>query len=153
MCKQWPLATLLSFSLEKRIYIVWENRVQTSMPPRHKPSMLNSGLAVRWHKEGISGTEIAIQLRVKCAVIQRLLECFQATGNTDERPWSGRPRCTNQRKNCFLHIAALRQRITNATRLRQEMRRAANFNISQQTVRNRLHEFGLQSRVAVVCLP
>ena len=123
------------------------------MPPRRKLSTLNRGLAVGWHQEGISGREIARRLRVKHAVIQRLLERFQATGSTDERPRSGRPRCTNQRQDRFLHIAALRQRTTNATRLRQEMRRAANFNISRQTVRNRLHEFGLRSRVAVVCLP
>ena len=65
---------------------------------------------------------------------------------------SGRPRCNNQCQDHFLHIVALCQRTTNATRLRQEMRRAANLNISRQTVRN-LHEFGLRSRVAIVCLP
>ena len=122
------------------------------MPPRRKLSTLNRGLAVGWHQKGISGREIARRLRLKNAVIQRLLEHFQATGSTDERPRPGRPRCTNQRQARFLHIAALRQRTTNTTRLRQELRRAANSNISQHTVRNHLHEFGLRSRVADVCL-
>ena len=30
----------------KRVFIWWENRVQTSMPLRRKPSTLNHGLAV-----------------------------------------------------------------------------------------------------------
>ena len=52
---------------------------------------MDRGRAVGWYREEISAREIARRLGVSDSVIRRLLERFQATGNTDERPRSGRP--------------------------------------------------------------
>ena len=123
------------------------------MPPRRKLSTMDRGRAVGWHQEGISAREIARRLGVSDSVIRRLLERFQATGSTDERPRSGRPRCTTRRQDLLMQVTALRQRTTNASRLRTELRRAANINVSRQTIRNRLHEFNLRSRAAAIRVP
>ena len=102
---------------------------------------------------GISATEIARRLRVSDSVIRRLLKWFQASGSTDESPRSGRPRCTTWRQDLPMQVTVLRWRTTNASRLITELRRAANINVSMQTIRNHLHEFNLHSRAAAISMP
>ena len=109
---------------------------------------MDRGRAVGWHQEGIA-REIARRLGVNDSVIRRLLERFQATGSTDERPRSGRPRCTTRRQDLLVQVTALRQRTTNASSLRTELRRATN----RQTIRNRLHEFNIRSRAVAIRVP
>ena len=65
----------------------------------------------------------------------------------------GRPKCTTRRQDLFIRTTALRRRTTNATRLKTELRTAANINVSQQTIRNRLYSFNLRSRAAAVRIP
>ena len=123
------------------------------MVARRKLTAVDRGRALGWVQDGVSQREVARRLRVSLSVIQRLLQRFQATGNTEERPRSGRPRSTNQRDDRSLRFAALRERTITATRLRQQLRQAANVNVSVQTIRNRLHEFNLRSRRSAVRLP
>ena len=75
---------------------------------------MDRGRALGWHQEGISAREIAKRLGVSDSVIRLLLERFQATGSTDERPSSGRPRCTIRRQDLFMQVTALRQRTIKA---------------------------------------
>ena len=74
------------------------------MPPRRKLSTIDCGRAVGWHQEGISAQEIARRLGVSDSVIRRLLEHFQATGSTDERPRLGRPICTTWRQVLLMQV-------------------------------------------------
>ena len=86
---------------------------------------MDRGQDVGWHQEEISAREIARRLGVSDSFIRRLLERFQATGSTDERPRSGRPRCKAWRQDLLMQVTALRQRTTNFPRLRTELRKAA----------------------------
>lgn len=97
--------------------------------------------------------EIARRLAVSHSVIQRLHERFQTTGTTINRPRSGRPRSTSRRDDRFLLLSALRDRTITANGLRGQLLRASNVTISDQTARNRLHEFQLHSRRAAVRIP
>ena len=64
-----------------------------------------------------------------------------------------RDRATTQRQDRFLLIQSRRQRFLNATRLNNEFRNGTGVRISTQTVRNRLHEFGLSARRPAVRVP
>lgn len=123
------------------------------MPPRRQLSAEDRGRALAWLDDGISGRAVSRRLGVSHSVVQRLWERFQNTGSTDHRPRSGRPRATGRRDDRFLLLSALRNRTITAQRLRTEFRIATNINVCQQTIRNRLYQFGLHSRRAAVCLP
>ena len=69
---------------------------------------MDRGQAVGWHEERISAREIARRLEVSDSVIRRLLERFQTTRSTDERPRSERPRCTTRRQDLLMQMTALR---------------------------------------------
>jgi len=94
------------------------------MPPRQKLSDVNRGRAIAWVQDGVSLRQVATRLRVSVSVISRLIQRVNATGSAQERPRSGRP----------------------ANRIRTRLRAATRVNISCQTVRRRLHEFGLNAR-------
>lgn len=123
------------------------------MPPRHRLSTLDRGRALGWLQDGTSGREVARRLGVSHSVIQRLQERFQATGSAEERPRSGRPRATTQRDDRYLQLSALRDRTISSRTLRSNLRTATHVIISQDTVRRRLREIGLHSRVPAVRLP
>ena len=90
--------------------------------------------------------EIGRRLRVSLSVVHRLQERFEATGSTDARPCSGRPRCTNRGDDQFLHRTALRDRTISSVELSRRLTNARGVNVSSRTVRNRLNEDRLYSR-------
>ena len=69
-----------------------------------------------------------------------------ATGRVQERRRSGRPKKTNLREDRLIERQALQTRTASSSIIRRHVRVAANINISQQTIRNRLHGFNLRSR-------
>lgn len=123
------------------------------MPPRQRLATVDCGRAIGWLEDGISGREVARRLGVSHSVIQRLHERFQATGSADARPRSGRPRVTTRRQDRYLQLSALRDRAVTSRTLRSNLRTAVNVTISRDTVRRRLHETELHSRVPAICLP
>lgn len=120
------------------------------MPPRRKLSDTNRGRALAWIENGLSIREVARRLAVSHSVIQRLQERTQATGHVAERPRSGRPRATTRRQDRFIVTQALRERTATANSLRGQLRHAANVNVSDQTIRNRLRAANLRSRAPAV---
>ena len=116
------------------------------MPPRHRLSDTDRGRAIAWLQDGVGLREIGRRQGVHHAIIQRLRDCFNATGSTAERRRTGRPRATSIRQDRFLVLSALRQRTATANNLRGQLRATANVVISDQTVRNRLREVNLRAR-------
>ena len=116
------------------------------MPPRRHLNLIDRGRALAWLQEGIRLREIAARLGCSHSVIVRLRQRFQATGSVVTRPRSGRPRSTTQRQDRYITRQALQTRTITASTIRRRLRVATNTNISQQTVRNRLHDQGLHSR-------
>ena len=76
------------------------------------------------------------------AAIQRLPERFQATGNVENQPRSGRSRCINRQDDHFFLLSAQRNRTVKSTILRQKLIRTASINISWKIICcSRLHDF------------
>lgn len=116
------------------------------MERRRKLTAHDRGRAIGWIEDGNSFREVSRRLNMSLSVVQRLYERFQATGSTEERPRTGRRRCTTIRDDRYLRLSALRDRTVTATRLQHQLRVATDVNVSRQTLRNRLHEAGLHSR-------
>lgn len=129
------------------------NTTQTDMPPRRRLSAVDRGRALALLEEGISLREVGRRLHVSASVIHRLRERHATTGSTDERVRTGRPRCTSRRDDRFLYLSTLRDRTVTTPVLRRHLMQAANVNVSTSTVRNRLHEFDLQSRRPAIRIP
>ncbi|KAK7090302.1 hypothetical protein V1264_010117 [Littorina saxatilis] len=123
------------------------------MPPRRRLSAVDRGRALSWIHDGVCMREVARRLAVSHSVIQRLRDRFETTGRAEERPRPGRPRITSRQDDRFVCLAALRNRSLTSNDLRGQLRMAANVRVSDQMIRNRLHEASLHSRRPAVRTP
>lgn len=101
--------------------------------------------AVGMLQAGSSQREVSRILETSPSVINRLWSRFNETGGVEERH-TGRYRITTAAQDRFLILQARRDRTTTASQLVQELSRVHNVQVSDQTVRNRLHEGQLHSR-------
>ena len=124
-----------------------------TMPPRRSLDTSQRMRAIAWVESGLSVREVARRLAVSHSTIQRILERFQATGSVEDRHRPGRPRCTNRHDDRYLLLSALRHRTVTCSTLRCQLRQTVNVNVSQSTIRRRLHEFGLAARRPAVRIP
>ncbi|KAK7093272.1 hypothetical protein V1264_007057 [Littorina saxatilis] len=116
------------------------------MPPRRKLNEFERGRAVAWFQDGVPKQEVARRLHVSISVIVRLIQRFSATGRVQKRRRPGRPKKTTPREDRLIERLALQTRTASSSIIRRQLRVATNTNISQQTIRNRLHGFNLRSR-------
>ena len=121
-----------------------------TMPPRRRLSDADRGRAIAWLQEGVAVREVGRRLGVSHSIIQRLRERFNNTRSVQEPRRSGRPRVTTARQDHFIALSALRTRSATANTIRRQLQAASNINVSDQTIRNRLHEANLRSRRAAV---
>lgn len=80
-----------------------------------------------------------------CAV-QKVYRRYEETGLITRRQGSGRKRVTSQRDDRFLVSTSLRNRTASAVLLRNQLQEVRNVNVSEWTVRRRLHAAGLSCR-------
>uniref|UniRef100_A0A3B3SK33 Transposase Tc1-like domain-containing protein n=1 Tax=Paramormyrops kingsleyae TaxID=1676925 RepID=A0A3B3SK33_9TELE len=80
-------------------------------------------------------SDVARELHVSQSVISRLASRHRTTDRVQDRPRSG-----------YLRTYALRHRHATATQLQACLRDARGTRVSRQTIRNRLHRFGLNAR-------
>ena len=116
------------------------------MPARQRLTVEQRGRALALLDEGIVVRAVSRRLQVSHSVIIRLRDRHVATGSSQERPRSGRPRATTRQQDRHLRISALRDRATTASTLRGRLRTTTGVNVSCNTVRRRLREAGLRSR-------
>uniref|UniRef100_A0A3B3QA75 Tc1-like transposase DDE domain-containing protein n=1 Tax=Paramormyrops kingsleyae TaxID=1676925 RepID=A0A3B3QA75_9TELE len=89
---------------------------------------------------------VARELGVSQSVISRLASRHRTTGRVHDRPRSGAQRVTDRNYDQYLRTYALRHRHATATQLQAHLRDARSTRVSRQTIRNRLHRFGLNDR-------
>ncbi|KAK7105538.1 hypothetical protein V1264_016903 [Littorina saxatilis] len=123
------------------------------MPPRRRLSDAARGMAVAWLQEGVAVREVGRRLQVTHSVIQRLRDRFNNTGSVQEPRGAARTRMTTWREDRYVIVSALRNRTATANTLRGQVRTATNILVSDQTVRNRLHEVNMRSRRRAVRPP
>lgn len=117
-----------------------------TMSQRRRLSDADRGRAMAWLQEGVPIREVARRLAVTHSVIQRLRDRFINTGTVEEVRRSGRPRITNVQQDRYVLLMALRDRTATANAIRAQLRATSNVTVSDQTIRNRLHEANLHSR-------
>uniref|UniRef100_A0A8P4KQ24 Transposase Tc1-like domain-containing protein n=1 Tax=Dicentrarchus labrax TaxID=13489 RepID=A0A8P4KQ24_DICLA len=83
---------------------------------------------------------------IKSCVISRLASRHRTTGRVRDRPRSGAPRVTDRNDDQYLRTYALRHHYATATQLQARLRDVRGTRVSRQTIRNRLHRFGLNAR-------
>lgn len=118
---------------------------------RLSPEEMNRGVGML--EAGVSQRRVAGILNVSQSVVSRMWNRHQTHGDPSHRHGGGRERATTQRQDRFLLIQSRRQRFLNATHLNNDFRNGTGVHISTQTVRNRLHEFGLNARRPAVRVP
>jgi transposase len=106
--------------------------------------MLQSGLFCR----NIAGT-----FGVAPSTISRVFSRFNATNSVCDSASSGGTRVTKQSQDKFIRTLSLNNRTLNARTLTHELRTTAGVNVSDQTIRNRLHSRKLGPRRPVVRIP
>ena len=99
---------------------------------------------VQMIEDGLSQCRLARYLGVSPSVVNRLWNHYLETGNYNRRPGQGRPRATTGVQERYLRTLALRNRQSRA--LRNDFQLATGVRLSNQTVRNRLHNDTLQAR-------
>ena len=93
---------------------------------------------------GQSQSAIARHFHVSQSTISRLWVRFQATRSVADLPRAGRPRATTAAHDRFIRLRHLRNRFLSASSSVQAL--PGPHRLSDQTVRNRLHEAGLRAR-------
>ena len=95
---------------------------------------------------GMAQTQIANHFNVSRMTIYRLMIRLRDTGNTSDRQRSGRPRVTTLRQDRHIRFIHLRNHFVTAVHTARLTPGRTNVRISDQTVRNRLHQCGLHAR-------
>ena len=110
-------------------------------------------LAIGLLQGGSTQADVARQLNVSQSVISRLWNHQQQTGNVTDIHRVGRPRATTRQQDRLLVTSVLRNRHQNATQLQRRLYQVTGVQVSTQTVRNRLHDRGLNARRPYIVLP
>jgi transposase len=90
---------------------------------------------------GMRTADVARAINCKVRTVRRLRQCYRETGQTADRPRSGRPRVTTPAQDRYIWTSHLRDWYRMATTARVTPGTHNPF-ISAQTVRNRLREAG-----------
>uniref|UniRef100_A0A3B3QRF8 Transposase Tc1-like domain-containing protein n=1 Tax=Paramormyrops kingsleyae TaxID=1676925 RepID=A0A3B3QRF8_9TELE len=92
-------------------------------------------LAMARLRVGGRQSDVDCELGVSQSVISRLASRHRTTGRVHDRPRIG-----------YLRTYALRHRHATSTQLQSRLRDMRGTRVSRQTIRNRLHRFGLNAR-------
>lgn len=112
------------------------------MPPRIP---LDTRLqVVHLSQGGASQRSIALKLGLNLHSVNRIMQAFRDEGRIGDAARAPRPRSTTPEEDLLIVAAACDNPFLNARELRSEL----SLDVSTQTIRNRLHEVGLRSRVA-----
>ncbi|MHB9339450.1 IS630 family transposase [Fusobacterium pseudoperiodonticum] len=106
---------------------------------------------VQMSEEGMTYRQIGDSLGVSSSVVSRAIQRYREHGVYSSRHGGGRRRATTPREDRHLHTLVARQPFLTARRLRSEFQNASGVRVSVQTVRNRLHEDGLNARRPATC--
>lgn len=124
------------------------------MPPvRRHMDTITATRAITMIEEGRSQRHVGLELGFSRRAIQNVWNRFQETGSVARRPGSGRVRITTAHEDRYVQLSARRDRTVTARKLQHHLRLTTGTRVSDQTIRNRLHEDQQMSRRRVVRIP
>uniref|UniRef100_A0A2A4J5V2 Tc1-like transposase DDE domain-containing protein n=1 Tax=Heliothis virescens TaxID=7102 RepID=A0A2A4J5V2_HELVI len=126
--------------------------VVTMASSRRHMDLETAARAVALLQEGESQRSVAIRIGVSRRAIRNVWERYQETGSVARRPGTGRTRATTSHEDRYIRLTARRERTVTARTLQTRLRRSTGTRVSDQTIRNRLHEDGQRFRVRAVRL-
>lgn len=97
--------------------------------------------------DGRSQRYAARALGIPETTVRRAIERYRETGLMTRRPGSGRPRATQPADDRFIQLQTLRNRFQTASETARRLQHARNTRVSVNTVRRRLAELDLHSRI------
>ena len=118
---------------------------------RLSPEEMNRGVGML--ESVVSQRHVAGILHESQSVISRMWNRHLTHGDSTHRHGGGCDRAITQHQDRFLLMQSQRQWFQNATFLNNEFRNGTGVRIFTQTVRNRLHEFGLNARRPAIRVP
>lgn len=108
--------------------------------------------AVGMLQAGRNQSQVSRNFGVNRSVICRLWQRYNSTGDPAEQH-PGRGRSTTTRQDRYIQLTARRQPMLTAREIGLRLQNSSGVVVSPQTVRNRLHEYGLRARRPIRCPP
>lgn len=103
--------------------------------------------AITMIEAGHTYRSVSIVLGVSVSVVYRNVQRYRQTGSYVRRRGQGRKRATDALDDRFIRVQTLRNRLQTAVQTRNLLEEVRNVRVSERTVRRRLNDVGLQSRV------
>ncbi len=93
---------------------------------------------------------IVRRFAVSPSTVSRAWRRFQETGSYSRRAGQGHRRSLTHQQDWYLFLSGMRNRMSTAKALQNDLRQATCVNVSDQIIRNSLHEGGLRARLSLV---
>ena len=113
--------------------------------PRH--TVLQRSIAMGLLDQGLRNRVVAARMHCHPSTLTRLRQRLTDTGRLNDRMRSGRPRITSSRQDRAIRRAHIQDRFANTIATARSVRGSHGRHISTNTVRRRLGEGGLRSRI------
>ena len=100
------------------------------------------------HKIGWNEVDIANNVHCSQSCVSKVIKRFGQYQSVEDRPQSGRPRCTTPREDSYMLLQVNKNRFISLPKLHASLPSHIRNKVSRKTIGRRLREAGMKARVA-----